>query len=251
MPRVVKAKGGVKKSKEMKALAPLTLQQQSFVLELLCDPNFDHIAAARKVGFLSPEKNATTLLRHPLIATAIRRFQNARVERSKTTSDRILQEVEFIALMDVVDLFSPDGKLMVDNVHTLPERIRRCIRELKVRELRDREGNIIGVITEVKLWDKNKALELSMRHRGMLNDKIRVEGRVELDWDKLLGDDAPVRQHDPNVIDVSPDNMRDLVLREENNDHAPIPTKYSLHKAHDPQAEGDATYGLNDLLGDD
>lgn len=233
----------------MKALAPLNLKQQAFVLELLCDPSFDHVAAARKVGYANPSADASGLLKNPHIATAIRRFQAARVDRAKVTSDRILEEVEFIALMDVVDLFSPDGKLMVDNVHTLPERIRRCIRELKVRELRDREGNVIGVITEVKLWDKNKALELSMRHRGMLNDKLRVEGRVELDWDKLLDNGQPRR--DPNVIDVSPENMRELVLKEENNDHAPIPTKYTLHKNHDPQAEGDANYGLNDLLGDD
>ncbi len=46
------------------------------------------------------------------------------------------------------------------------------------------------LIHKLKWWDKLKALELLMKHLGILEEKVSVSG----DWDKLAQRLASVRQ---------------------------------------------------------
>jgi len=225
-----------RQKKEVALLSTLTAKQQAFVLALLTSPTWDYADAARAAGYANASEGSI-VAKHPAVHKILTRLRNERVERAKVTSDRILQEVDTLALSDPIDLCDVNGLVIVSDLRLLPERMRRCIKSMKIKRYSDAEGNERQEI-HLELHPKVQALELSMRHRGMLNDKVKVDSTVSVDWDNLLQEP----ESSPNVIDVTPDNMRRLVDAAE--------PKYSIHPIHDPQPNGDDRYRVDDLIGE-
>ncbi|MFG1188456.1 terminase small subunit [Xanthobacter flavus] len=57
--------------------------------------------------------------------------------------------------------------------------VRAAIAGLETSELFGPEGIAVGRVKKIKLADKIGALTLLMRHLGMLNDKLKVQGDAE------------------------------------------------------------------------
>lgn len=149
----------------------LNPRQQAFVREYLVDGNAT--AAARRAGYRGSDSvlaaTGHELLRIPKVAEAILFGQQQLAARAEVSAERLLAEVDTLALSDLAEAFDEKGALLP--VKDMPESIRRCIAGVKVR--RQRDGS---TITEVKLWDKVRAQELALKRRGLLKDKVELSG---------------------------------------------------------------------------
>jgi phage terminase small subunit len=170
----------------------LTDKQHRFVAEYLLTLNATD--AARKAGYKQPNVTSAKLMANPLIAKQIDAAQRRGLEKLELSRDALLRELSCCALRDVADLCDERGTIITDDLRKLPESVRRCIDGIKQRVTTDQNGNRT-VTTELKLSPKIAAVELAMKHFGMLKP-VEHSVRVQVDWDKLYRDHSTVTSCD-------------------------------------------------------
>lgn len=113
--------------------------------------------AAKSAGF--SEKTACSqgsrLLRNVEVAAAVTAAQVKLQHKHHLTADRVLQELARITFFDPRKLYNPDGTLK--KLHDLDDDTAAAIASVEL------EG---GVISKLKGWDKNSAIEKAMRTLG-------------------------------------------------------------------------------------
>lgn len=172
-------------SKEWKRL---TEQQKMFVCALLNDPQFRPLQAAIKAGYATPHSAGTRLMKNRNVAKVLAQEQKKRINRTKLSADRLLEELAYIALRDPLDLCDADGHIVIDDLRNIPERMRRCIESIEVEQEVDPDTDkVVNQKIKLKLAPKTPALELAMKHFGMLVDRraINLNTKVSIDWDKV------------------------------------------------------------------
>lgn len=137
----------------------LTPKQSLFVKEYLVDLNATQ--AAIRAGYSENRADAMghENLRKPEIAAAIQEAMDERGKRTGVTADRVLKEIERLAMFDPSDLIDVKGP---DDIKSLPEDVRRAITGWKW----DKQGNFIITMA------KQGALEMLGRHHKLFTDKI-------------------------------------------------------------------------------
>ena len=139
----------------------LTPKQSLFVREYLVDLNATQ--AAIRAGY--SKKTAGVIgqenLSKPYIAIEIQKAMEERGKRTGITADRVIKEIERLALFDPADLIDVNSPSDIAN---LPEDIRRAITGWKW----DAQGNF--VITMVK----QGALDMLGRHHKLFTDKTEI-----------------------------------------------------------------------------
>lgn len=151
----------------------LTEKQKIFADEYLIDLN---ATRAYKVAY-SRVKNddvaapaAVRLLRNVKVADYIKERMHERQKRTEVTQDRVIEELAAIAFARATDYAEIiNGMVRIRNTEELTEDQIRAIAGIK-------DGKF-GV--ELKLNDKEKALELLGRHLGMFKDKMEVSGQID------------------------------------------------------------------------
>lgn len=188
-----------KRGADKKELEKLTVQQRSFILHLVNDPQFNAENAAKKAGYTGSGSGAK-LLKNTVISKELAAQIAKRNEVMEIKSEDVVAELRDIAFRDIIDLCDEDGKVNLTDIRKLPPRIRKCIDGLKIRAGYDLEGNQTMTI-DLKLVPKMEAMQLLMKHLGMLEpDGMRKlqddnQGKVVFNWDDLY---APPRiEHDP------------------------------------------------------
>ena len=150
----------------------MTEKQKIFADEYLVDLN---ATRAYRVAYPSVKKeqtasvNGSKLLRNTKIAAYIAERMEERQKRTEVTQDRVVQELAAIAFAKATDYVTiksngPAAVVMIKSTKDLSDEQIRAIAGIK-------EG-ANGI--EVKLNDKQKALELLGRHLGMWNDKLDI-----------------------------------------------------------------------------
>lgn len=150
----------------------MTDKQKIFADEYLVDLN---ATRAYKVAYPSVKKDDTAaaaaarMLRNVKVADYICERMEERQKRTEVTQDRVVEELTAIAFARATDYVTiqangPAAIVMVKSTDDLSEKQVRAIAGIK-------EG-ANGV--EIKLNDKEKALELLGRHLGMWNDKLNL-----------------------------------------------------------------------------
>ena len=183
-------------------LTKLTVSERTFVAELLANNLFDPTRAARKAGYKAPSQAANKLMKRRRIKAALGKALKQRMDRCELTADRVLKEVEYCALRDPIALCDENGLIVIDDLRRIPEQIRRCIDGIKCKQYTDENGGVTQTI-ELKLVSKAVALELAMKHFGMLAP-LKVDLRVPTDWEPLYGDDdEPVDEVETRLIEES------------------------------------------------
>lgn len=157
----------------------LTEKQKIFANEYLIDLN---ATRAYKVAYPRVKKEETAaaagarMLRNVKVSQYISERMEERQKRTEVTQDRVIQELAAIAFARAVDYATiKDGVVEIRDTDELTEEQIRAIAGIK-------EGKF-GI--EVKLNDKEKALELLGRHLGMFKDKVEVSGTLEAEKTKL------------------------------------------------------------------
>lgn len=151
----------------------LTPKQKNFADEYLIDLN---ATRAYKVAYPKVKKdesaraNGSKLLTNTNVAAYIEKRMKDREKRTEITQDMVLQELAKIGFSNVTDFVTIEGTwVKVKPTAEMPQ---------------DKLGVIAGIKEgangiEIKLNDKEKALELIGRHLGMFKDKMELSGRIE------------------------------------------------------------------------
>lgn len=161
-----------------------TDKQRAFVDEYLID--FNGTQAAIRAGYSSKTANeqAAGLLAKLSIQKLLAERKAARVQRTEITQDRVLQELARLAFLDIRKAFNEDGSLKP--IQDLDDETAAAIAGIDVVEMAGAAGiggdgieHIPLQTKKIKLAEKKGALELLMRHMGMLNDKLKLQGDPE------------------------------------------------------------------------
>lgn len=120
---------------------------------------------------------AARLLRNVKVAAYISERMQERQKRTEVTQDRVIEELAAIAFAKATDFAQiVNGNVVLTDTADLAESQVKAIAGIKMGKN--------GI--ELKLNDKEKALELLGRHLGMFKDKLEVSG---LDEEKNKLDD--------------------------------------------------------------
>ena len=183
-------------------ITKLTEKERSFAEEFVVCKNkskearragYD-IHSAGVIGFENYKKHKIKLYIDYL-------FEERKKEAEVLTDDLLIQ-IKNISLVDGNDLFDEDGN--VKKPVDIDPDTRRAINGIKIRTTTKEVGDAIITTEEIeyKLPDKNKALELLMRHKGELTDKkIHEVGKSMADLLREI-EDAD-RNRDRNTGDES------------------------------------------------
>ena len=151
----------------------MTEKQKIFTDEYLIDLN---ATRAYRAAYPSVKKEQTAaaaaarMLRNVKVQEYIADRMEERQKRTEITQDRVLEELAAIAFARATDYAQViGGTVQIRNTEELSEEQVKAIAGIK-------EGKF-GV--ELKLNDKEKALELLGRHLGMWNDRLQVSGMEE------------------------------------------------------------------------
>jgi phage terminase small subunit len=164
-----------------------------FVSEYLVDLNATK--AAQRAGLASETNDRSgsavgaRLLANASVRQAVEVEFAKRLDRIELTQDRVIQELAIIALSDIIDYEVNEitGRL----VPLGNRRISRAVQSVKIKRQTwtDSGGTTRSeVTTEIKLWDKLRAVELLMRHMGMLSgdDDTKSKGTIEQRRDRAV-----------------------------------------------------------------
>lgn len=153
----------------------LSRKQRRFVDEYLMDLNATQAAIRAGYPVKAARQVGSENLSKPAIADAIARAMAERSRRTGLAADRVLHELGRMALGDPRTLFR-DGKLVPVDQLTADDAALVAGVKVKLAPGVDENGErIIEEFVEVKLVDKLAAIQLCMRHLGMLKDKVEVE----------------------------------------------------------------------------
>lgn len=153
----------------------LTKMQDMFCQEFIID--YHQTKAAIRAGY--SKKTAYSignrLMKKVEIQKRIADLEKERMKRLNISQDRVLYEIACIALSNGADYGEIiERHIKRENGKTTPI---QCVEFTLTKELNDQQRRAISGIKEgktgieVKMHDKVKALELLMKHYGMLSDK--------------------------------------------------------------------------------
>ena len=153
----------------------LSLKQASFAREYLVDFNATQAAIRAGYTFKSAGRCACRLLDNSKVRCMILSQMQERNKRIQISQDRVLEELARIAFAEFGDVASwgPEGLTLKNSGELTPEQS-ATISEVAV------SLNRHGRSSRIKQHDKLKALELLMRHMGMLHDNLKLSGELDL-----------------------------------------------------------------------
>ena len=144
-----------------------TAKESRFAQEYLLDCNGAQAAVRAGYSARGARQTARKLLQRPRVQQALRAEMEARSARVRVDADQVLRELwalAFARITDVVEL--RDGKLELRDLGQLTDEQRAAIEAVE----ETKHG------WRVRLHSKERALELLMRHLGMLVERREVSG---------------------------------------------------------------------------
>lgn len=154
----------------------MTEKQKIFADEYLIDLN---ATRAYRVAYPSVKKdevaavNGSKLLRNTKVQEYISERMQERQQRTEVTQDMVVKELAAIAFARATDYVEIRSNGVCGTVVIKPT---TDLSDQQIRAIAGIKEGANGI--EIKLNDKEKALELLGRHLGMWNDKIKVDGEV-------------------------------------------------------------------------
>jgi phage terminase small subunit len=148
----------------------LTAKQARFVAEYLIDLNATR--AAKACGY--HPKTAAKLVAKSSIAAAILAGQTRDLEKAGVTKDRLLQELGAVACVNAREYWNADGSAKHPLQLSADQGAALAGFEVLIKNAKAGDG-ITDTIHKFKLWDKVRAIELYMKHYGMLVEKVEVK----------------------------------------------------------------------------
>ena len=147
-----------------------------FVDAYVREPNATKAAIAAGYKKKTAAAQGSALLRNPKVRGAL----DARLEKHEQQADLkkqdVLRELAKIGTSDIRKAFDDKGCLL--DIHKLPDELAPAISSIEVESYFDAERGETVTTKKVKFWEKTKALELYMKHLGLLIEKHEVKATV-------------------------------------------------------------------------
>lgn len=162
-----------------------TPKQRRFVEEYVIDSNGTQAAIRAGYSPNSACEIASNLLVKPRIKRAVREKFALLSAHAQLTAERVKSELACMAFVNAVEVMS------AEDLRNLPESVQRSITGFKVRreikkEVRDgEEVDVPYEVIEVK-FAKEGAIRDAMRHLGLLVDRTKHEGSVDVGPIKVI-----------------------------------------------------------------
>ena len=163
-------------------LQKLTDYERQFLLEYFKDQNASAAAQrCAKSGFQGSEKRKTRMMSYPaqsgyltLNKPCVRRVATAYAKQKLLSMDasitRILQELSCVAFANISHYISwKKNSIVLDGSQEIPQDLLPAIKKITRRPTRN------GVLVEIELHDKDKALEMLGRYHTMFKDKVTAD----------------------------------------------------------------------------
>lgn len=115
-------------------------------------------------------------LKKPQIQERIKELLKERESRTEITADMVIQELGKLAFSDIRKLYDGERLLLP---HELDDTTASTISSFKTRREGDAEEGFYEV-EEYKRYSKDKSLELLGRHFGLFDDRLKIEGTLDL-----------------------------------------------------------------------
>ena len=123
----------------------------------------------------SAEANGPRLLKDPHVAEYLKQKRLQAEEKADISEQRILDELACMAFLDPAHLYEENGDIKC--IHDMPEDARRALVGMKTTVVMNKD-EVTVLNKEVKYHDKKGALELLMKQKGMLKEKVEHSGGV-------------------------------------------------------------------------
>ncbi|MDQ1196697.1 terminase small subunit [Agrobacterium sp. SORGH_AS 787] len=158
---------------------PLTPRQQAFVEEYLVDLNASQAAIRAGYSCKTAKVLGSILLKKVQVMEAVEQAKRERSERTQIHADWLLSRLAEEALADIADLYDENGGLKPVDQWPLIWR-QGLVAAVEVKELFEGRGEsreAIGRVSQVKLSDRIKRLELIGKHIDVqaFREKVEVE----------------------------------------------------------------------------
>jgi phage terminase small subunit len=153
---------------------PLSAKQLAFIAEYLVDLNATQAAIRAGYSRKTANRLGSRLLSNVDIAAAIQAGQRTQLEAAGVSKARLLQELGRVALSQVAHYFDPVTGAAKRPAELGPDAGGALAGfEVVIKNAEAGDGHT-DTIHKFKLWDKVKAIELYMKHYGMLIEKVEV-----------------------------------------------------------------------------
>lgn len=154
----------------------LSDQQLLFVDEYLKDLNGTQAAIRAGYSEVSARVQAHRLLTNDNIQELIDKKMHARSKRLEITADKVLREVAKIAFANIkmTMRWDEDGNAYVVPSDDMDNSVAAAISEVNHSTMR-LKGELVSSNTKVKMHDKQKALDMLIRHLGLYKNASPTE----------------------------------------------------------------------------
>jgi len=136
--------------------------------------HFNGSKAAVEAGFSEKSKaaQAQQLLRNKAIRSRIEYLKKERLDKLEVTQMDAVRELVIMLRSNIDNYEVKDGKLKVKD--HVPESAMRAVASLKLKEKEYVTGTTEREL-EIRLWPKDRIVELVMKHLGMLKERIQID----------------------------------------------------------------------------
>lgn len=155
----------------------LNAKQSKFCNEYLKDLNATQAAIRAGYSPKTAQVQGSQLLSNLMVKEVLAQKMAKRAEKTEITAERVLLELSRLAFLDVRKAFNKNGSLKA--IHELDDDTAAAVAGMDITEFGSGDEQS-GVLKKIKLSDKKGALELVMRHLGMLTPAVQVDLDSEL-----------------------------------------------------------------------
>ena len=150
----------------------LNAKQTRFVEEYIIDLNATQAAIRAGYSKKTAQVQSARLLSNVMVRAVLSQKMEKRSEKTEISSERVLLELSRLAFLDVRKAYRKDGSLKA--ITEMDDDTAAAIAGFDVTESVS-SGEVTGVLKKIKLSDKSRALELIMRHLGMLTPAVQTD----------------------------------------------------------------------------
>lgn len=163
-------------------ISHLTAMQRLFVERYAITRNATE--SAREAGYKKPNVASQLVLKNEKVAAVIQQIEKKTSERNGLERENVLRRLGCNLNRNLTDLVDGDGNIISD-LRDLPPSAHAYVDGLKVKQLFDEEGKVIGQIIDYKLSPNASVQDMAMKHIGGYSAE-KHEVKHFVDWDSLL-----------------------------------------------------------------
>lgn len=181
----------------MPKIAELTPKEAIFV-DAYC-ATLSYTKAAQAAGYKSPGIQGPNIAKRPKVRAELDKRLNQVARKYKIKRNGVIEQLSYALNRDVREFFDDDGIALTPD--KLPKSAAAVVDYFEQTEEYDTEGNRT-IKTKYKLVPKLGAIDLALKHKGMLTEKVQHEhnhkGKITVDWEKYYetteGSPDPVKE---------------------------------------------------------